>query len=156
MVRVRGEREPAWIAPARPPERWAVAQRELPIHLANGERFPETPVRVRWWDNPYPRWAYGARGLNLVLAMVWHLGHGPEGTWVALWRRESAGAAREPDLMFLTDLDQLPSTEGTAHGIVVGEYAPNGALLVELGDRTVQPTYNPQRPYGHMTRHLRN
>ena len=150
----KGEVEPAWIPPARPPGGWAVAQRELPTHLANGERLPETPVRVQWWTNDLWWWPFWSNLYWTLVGLFLRVRRGPVGTWVALWRRESP--AEEPDLMFLTDPAQLPSTEGTAYGTAIGEYAPNGALLVQLDGRRIVPTHNPQRPYGDMTRHLRS
>ncbi len=154
----KGEVEPAWIPPARPPGGWAEAQHELTLRLANGERLPETPVRVRWWTNPYTWWhQYGGWPgalICLLQMLVRHVRHGPEGTWVALWRRESS--AQEPDLVFLTSRAHVPSTDGTAYGAVVGEYAPNGALMVELDMCRILPTHNPQRPYGFLTRRLRS
>jgi hypothetical protein len=80
---------------------------------------------------------------------------GPAGTFVALWRR-GVGPATEPDLVFRADPDELASLHGAADGTVLGEYAPNGALLVDLGDRRVRPIYNPQRPSGDLTRRLRS
>ena len=56
--------------------------------------------------------------------------------------------------MFRADADEVPSTDGSTNGTLLGEYAPNGALLVEIEGRRIRPTYNPQSPYGDLTRRL--
>ena len=78
---------------------------------------------------------------------------GPAGTFVALWRQEAETA--EPDRVFRAAPDHFPSRDGSANATVLGEYAPNGALLVDLGGVRIRPTYNPQRPQGDVTRRLR-
>jgi hypothetical protein len=87
-----------------------------------------------------------------VRMMVRRLRRGPAGTFVAVWRLGPESA--EPDLVFRTDAEEVPSMSGSADGTVLGEYAPNGALLVDVGGRRIRPTYNPQRPYGDLTRGL--
>jgi len=144
-----GEAGAGPIPPVRPPSQWAEAQRELILRYANGATLPSTKVRVRWWTTP--EMSMGG-WLGVLFYLARRARRGPAGSFVALWRQGTETA--EPDLVFRPDPRELPSLDGCARGTVHGEYAPNGALLLDIGSR-IRPTYNPQQPYGDLTRGLR-
>jgi hypothetical protein len=150
------------VRPIRPPAGWADAQRELAGRLAVGDTIPATAVRVQWWtaDGTWvPRYGGRLAGpivlIQGVRMLIRRARRGPAGTFVALWRQDLDDTV-DPDLVFKASPGDLPSPDGTGDATVLGEYAPNGALVVALEHGHIRPIYNPQHPSGDLTRYLRS
>lgn len=120
-----------------------------------------TEVRARWWTNQrtwFPRW--GGRltepiaGVQVGRALFRRWRRGPAGSHMALWR-SSLSTEAGPDLIFEVRRESLPSDVGEADAVVLGEYAPNGAMCVVIDGSRITPIYNPQAPWGDLTRRLR-
>ena len=145
------------IPPIRPPNQWPDAQSAF-MHSQLGGAA-STDVHVKWWTNerdiPRREGAIFAPGPeeDVVRAILRRAKHGPPGSFVALWRRPPA-ADVEPDLVFEVSPEALPSEAGEDDAVLLGEYAPNGAMCLVLGGARIAPIFNPQTPWGDRTRRL--
>ncbi len=64
---------------------------------------------------------------------------------IALWPLDAEPGERAP-LWFEADGFDCQGLPHAGQAAIVGEPVVNGALCVEVGDRTIWPIYNPQQP----------
>ena len=138
--------------PVRPPNQWADAERAFhEAYDVDGTDLPRWDAwyRLRYTVEP----GHFARPLFVeVVELVDRLLHRhPEEPSsgdiadIALWPLDADPGDRSP-LWFEADGLACAGLPHAGQAIIVGEPVVNGVLCLEVGDRTIWPTYNPQEP----------